>query len=71
MEEVRKTLQEVEVRTEVVNRSAMGGSERDVPDLLLHWEMLLDGFTCKPLRTVLLLMGDGAGWTYGKDFCPH
>ena len=69
MKSVWKSLQAEGVRTEIIDRSEMGGSEKDIPDLHLQREMLLDGMINKP-GTIVLLTGDGAGWAYGKVFLP-
>jgi hypothetical protein len=71
MKKVWKQMEEQGIRTEVIDRSEMGGSEKDLPDLKLQREMLLDGMTNhKTPWTVVLLTGDGAGWAYGKWFLP-
>ena len=70
MKMVWKKMEEEEgIRTEIIDRNEMGGSEKDLPDLKLQWEMLLDGMNHqKTPGTVVLLTGDGAGWAYGKGF---
>ena len=72
--EMKKVWKQMEqgIRTEVIDRSEMGGSEKDLPDLKLQREMLLDGMTNhKTPGTVVLLTGDGAGWAYGKGARPE
>ena len=71
MKNVWKSLRAEGVRTEIIDRSEMGGSEKEIPDLHLQREMLLDGMNNKLPGTIVLLTGDGAGWAYGKRvFCP-
>ena len=57
------------VRTEIIDRSGLEGSEKELPDLKLQWQMLLDGINNHSTPgTVILLTGDGAGSAYGKGF---
>ena len=47
-ENVWKSLRAEGVQTEIIDRSEMGGSEKEIPDLHLQREMLLDGMNNKP-----------------------
>ena len=45
-----------------------GGSEHNLPNVRLQWEMLYDTLNMKDSGTVV--RGDGAGWGYRKGFVP-
>ena len=68
LKNVWKSLRAEGVRTEIIDSSEMGGSEKEIPDLHLQREMLLDGMNNKPPGTIVLLTRDGASWAYGKVF---
>ena len=69
MKEVWENLRSSGVRTEIIDRRETGNAERELPDLHLQREMLLDALLNKP-GTVVLLTGDSAGWAYNKGFLP-
>ena len=69
MQTVWNRLEQEGVQTEIFDRSEMGGSERNVPDLYLQKEMLRDGLQRRDSPgTIVLLTGDGAGYYQGKGF---
>ena len=69
MKKVWSRLEKEGVQTEIFDRSEMGGSERNVPDLYLQREMLSDGVKgARTLGTIVLLTGDGAKYYEGKGF---
>ena len=67
MKTVWRRLEQQGVETEIIDRSLMGESERNAPDLYLQREMLRDGLRCTP-GTAILLTGDGAGYFQGRGF---
>ena len=69
MKEVWENLRSSGVRTEIIDWRETGNAERELPDLHLQREMLMDGMLNKP-GTAVLLTGDGAGWAYNKGFLP-
>ena len=69
MKEVWENLRSSGVRTEIIDWKETGNAERELPDLHLQREMLMDGMLNKP-GTAVLLTGDGAGWAYNKGFLP-
>ena len=70
MREVWVQLEKEGVQTQILDRRTTGGSECDLPDVKLQWEMFRDALRSPRPGTVALMTGDGSGWAHDKGFLP-